>query len=178
MYREEEWRKVFIHETFHYFEFDNLSESVKTLFPVAPFVDLKETYCEVWARIINCALSGQTEKCIARERQWSCFQMVKVLDYMGLRYADLLEKRNLERYQEKTNVFAYIVLGAILMQDPRRFMLWSNGFNAPQGLSTLIESLHRTPPFLKLVEKTERLYAKEKQAGTVKSVTMRMSCVV
>ena len=176
VYRKEEWKKVLVHEFFHYFEFDmNIYEDVARIFPVPVRVDLKETFCEVWARIIHCSLSSNVETCLKREREWACFQMVKVLDYMGLTYDDLLNKTNLERYKENTNVFAYIVLGAILLQNPRKFMFWSKGFNAPPGLDKLIEAMYQTPFFLRLVAKAERTYVRHKRLGTDDSITMRMS---
>ena len=60
IFREEEWFKVFIHETFHcmgldFSEMDN-RESTKhilDIFPVKSDVNLFETYCEAWAEIIN-----------------------------------------------------------------------------------------------------------------------------
>ena len=175
VYREEEWRKVFIHECFHFFEFDSgAGEEVTDLFPVSTPIDLRETFCEVWARILNCVFSGRLEQCLEKERQWACFQMVKVLDYMGLTYDDLLTKRHLERYEENTNVFAYIVLGAILLQDVRGFLMWSGGFNSPAGLADRIRGLHRTPKFLADVAAAEHAYEREK-GKTPRARSLRMS---
>lgn len=62
VYREEEWFKVFIHESFHCLGFDFshsqvLSESSKKqvldIFPVISDVNLFETYCETFAEIVN-----------------------------------------------------------------------------------------------------------------------------
>jgi len=176
VYREEEWCKVLIHECFHFFGFDKgASGSVADLFPVSVPIDLHETFCEVWARILNCALSGRVAACLERERKWACFQAVKVLDYMGLRYDDLLQRRRLNLYKENTNVFAYIILGAILLQDPRAFMLWSGGFNAPEGLATRVRLMHRTPQFLAEVAEAEQLYAHVKGNGSDLATTLRMS---
>ena len=179
IYRKEEWRKVFIHECFHYFNFDlGVHESVQNLFPVHVHVDLKETFCEVWARILNCALSGSdVGELIESERKWACFQMVKILDFMDLTYDDLLKKQKLDLYNENTNVFAYIVLSAILLQDARKFMLWSGGFNAPSGLAALIQEMHRTPEFINSVESTQRVYALIRRKGKDRYHTMRMSVV-
>ena len=181
IYRKEEWRKVFIHECFHYFNFDMgvQHESIQNLFPVRVHVDLKETFCEVWARIINCALSGSdVEELIEKERKWACFQMVKILDFMDLTYDDLLHShQKLDQYEENTNVFAYIVLSAILLQDARKFMLWSGGFNAPSGLAALIQEMHKRPEFIKSVKSAQLAYAREKRKGGDMFHTMRMSVV-
>jgi hypothetical protein len=60
LYREEEWFKVFIHETFHNLGLDfsamteNLSKKcILSIFPVESDVNLFETYCETWAEIMN-----------------------------------------------------------------------------------------------------------------------------
>ena len=175
VYREEEWRKVFIHECFHFFEFDaGITESVKGFFPVPVKVDLRETFCEVWARILNCALTQTLEVSLKKEYAWGCFQLVKVLDYMGLTYDNLLQGEHLKSYKEHTNVFAYIVLGAILMQDPSAFMTWSGGFNAPNGLAALVRDLHRTPKFLADVAAAEKKYARVK-GKTKDARSLRMS---
>jgi len=174
VYREEEWRKVFIHECFHFFEFDSgIQESVDALFPLPVKVDLRETFCEVWARILNCALERNLDTCLERERKWGCFQLVKVLDFMGLTYNDLLQGVRLDQYKEHTNVFAYIVLGGILMQDPSTFMTWSGGFNAPSGIVQLIQQMYRTPAFLADIASAEKKYASVK--GTKKGRSLRMS---
>jgi len=61
--RQEEWFKVFIHETFHCLGFDfshreDLSKQAKTqildIYNVTSDVNLFETYCEVFANILNC----------------------------------------------------------------------------------------------------------------------------
>jgi len=63
IYREEEWFKVFIHETFHAFGLDfaqsdvkELKKTLQSLFPIESEFDLHEAYTETWARLINCAL--------------------------------------------------------------------------------------------------------------------------
>lgn len=172
VYREEEWRKVFIHECFHFLGFDNGldGQNVTDIFPF-PKVDLRETFCEVWARLINCAIEENIANCIERERHWACYQMVKVLDYNGLTYANLLEKQHLNLYKENTNVFAYIILSAILLQDATQFLEWSKTFNAPNGLPNLIRKLFKTPTFLANVAEAEIEFRNKHDN------TMRMSCV-
>jgi len=63
IYREEEWFKVFIHETFHAYGLDfglhdsaSLSKTMKSVFPIKSDFNPCEAYTETWARIINCAL--------------------------------------------------------------------------------------------------------------------------
>jgi hypothetical protein len=60
IYRKEEWFKVFLHETMHNFSFDFSSMNLHifdkqmiSLFPIHIEFNVFESYCEMWARIIN-----------------------------------------------------------------------------------------------------------------------------
>ena len=60
LYRNEEWFKVFIHETFHNFGLDfsdmnlyTINTKLKGIFNVNIEYNLYESYCETWARIWN-----------------------------------------------------------------------------------------------------------------------------
>lgn len=63
LFREEEWFKVLIHESFHNLGLDfshmynqslnNAHDYIRKLFPIKTDVNLFETYCEMWAEIIN-----------------------------------------------------------------------------------------------------------------------------
>ena len=60
VYRKEEWFKVFIHETMHNYGLDfsemDISEAnglLHKVFTIQKDVKLYESYCEVWARIMN-----------------------------------------------------------------------------------------------------------------------------
>ena len=60
VYRKEEWFKVFIHETMHNYGLDfaemNISAAnvlLHKMFTIQKDVKLYESYCEVWARIMN-----------------------------------------------------------------------------------------------------------------------------
>ena len=114
IFREEEWFKVFIHETFHSYGLDfatqmpgGLKSSLQTLFPINSDFDIYEAYTETWARLINCAfcsfnaLPKQEAKrdqkgflqnmsfCVEMERMFALYQCTKILGFMGLRYEDL-----------------------------------------------------------------------------------------
>lgn len=119
LYRNEEWFKVFIHETFHnmgldFSEFDasNSNKQILDMFPVESDVRLFETYCETWAEILNVLfisffsnhkngvienldkIVSDAERLLENERTFSIFQCTKVLYYYGMTYEDLHEKNN------------------------------------------------------------------------------------
>ena len=185
VYRAEEWCKVFIHECFHFFKLDHNLEtaSMQTMFPIAPRIRLCETFSEVWARILNCGMRASTvaevDTLLRRERAHSIYQLVKVLDYNGLTYDDVLRKSaSLATYRENTNVFAYIVLGAMLMFEPRKFMAWSGTLRAPTTpIYALLDECAHAPSFIQSIKAAERVCARDKAARAPRYVSMRMSCV-
>lgn len=153
VFRREEWFKVFIHETFHSFglDFSNMNTTTCTnmmleIFKVNSDVNLYESYCEFWAEIINilfCSLlliEGKKNKydsfikyievLITYEIQFSFFQMVKILKFMGLRYCDLYSKSTVSEqtrnnfYKENTNVLSYFVIKTILINNYESFLEW------------------------------------------------------
>ena len=152
VYREEEWFKVFIHESFHCLGFDFshsrvLSESAKnqvlSIFPVISDVNLFETYCETFAEIVNVIfyvylnyknenlekIINRIEKYMMYERIFTCFQCAKVLHFYGLTYEDLYKKDNKSQqlrtqYDEDTNVLAYYVIKSIYMTHLPAFFHW------------------------------------------------------
>lgn len=152
IFRKEEWFKVFIHETFHNFELDfsdmdntYVTDYIINIFNVSSDVNLYESYTEVWAVMINamfCSFFSLKDKTnvdtflssslyyINFERSFSLFQMVKVLDFMGLSYTDLYSKTNASKlarqqlYIENTNVLAYYVIKAIILNNYSDFLSW------------------------------------------------------
>jgi len=137
VYREEEWFKVLVHESFHYFGFDEAldtkqnNDRVRNMFLVDSEINLPEAYCETWARVLNVYLTAfwispnNFSDCVALfmelEKYFSWFQMTKMLKSMGLSYADLKRPNH---FKEETNMFAYIVLTNDWMQRYDEFMLW------------------------------------------------------
>jgi hypothetical protein len=113
LFREEEWFKVFIHETFHSYGLDfatnehaQLKNILRSIFPINSDFDIYEAYTETWARIINCAFcsfNALPEKnkrdqktflsnfnfCLEMERMFAMYQCIKILGFMGLHYNDL-----------------------------------------------------------------------------------------
>jgi len=126
IFREEELFKVFVHETFHAFNLDfslhmtdKHSLKMKQMFNIKSEFNIYETYAEVWAEIINIVfLSGDVRvanKMLQAEVAFSLHQMNKVLAYMGLDYADLVNGKAHYKYKEETNVFCYYVLKTVVL---------------------------------------------------------------
>lgn len=157
IYRKEEWFKVFIHETFHNFGFDfsnmhlnDFNDKISQLFPVNSKFNIYESYCEVWARIINACFCSYTilnnknninsfilycDILLQVERVFSLYQVNKVLEFLGIKYENLYKndyesnKIRSTLYKEKTSVFAYYVITAILINDYTKFIKWCNENN-------------------------------------------------
>ena len=155
IYRKEEWFKVLIHETFHNFGLDFaamdigiLKTKIRKLFPVKSQMLAFECYTELWAEIINCLfcsytlIDNKTDKdslflyfnfILEFERIFSLFQMIKFLNFMGLTYHDILHSSKSDiahhLYKEKTHVFPYFILKAILMNNVKSFIIWCYNTN-------------------------------------------------
>ena len=150
VYRKEEWFKVFIHECFHAYDLQpsnsvshEIGMKLNNEFSLSSGISIIETYVEVWARIINSYFSAINNSSnydeflsllsfnFRLESIFSFIQAIKVLNYVGLTYTDILKNKDkvIENYKEDTNVFAYIILGAILMNKPMNFIIWCNNNN-------------------------------------------------
>lgn len=151
LYREEEWKKVLIHELMHSFclDFSGISYStlktrIKNIFDIKSDFEISEAYCEYWATVINCAFISYellyNKKdienfclyitfCIQMEKIFSLFQCVKVLNYMSLIYENLYKNDSISisfrslLYKEETNVFSYYILKLILLYFNTDFLL-------------------------------------------------------
>lgn len=201
IYRKEEWFKVFIHETFHNFalDFSNMPESISIckdkilkIFLVNSEVNLEETYSEFWARIMNALFCGfihmknkndvtefykNAEFFINFERMYSFFQMVKVLNFMGLTYTDLYKKNTLAEtmrqtlYKENTNILSYYIITLVLINNYQDLLVWCKN-NNPQFMNfkkttnnlysycNFIEKKHKTKNLLDNIDCTENMLYK------------------
>lgn len=175
IYRNEEWLKVLIHETFHvlgldFSQFSNtdITKEIKKLFPINSDINLYEAYTETWAEILNCVVVSfyktTTEKdylsklhyCLNVESDFSIFQMLKVLNYMNLEYKDLYsnsEKSELKRlhfYKEDSNIFSYYIITALLLFNADKFVSWCDVNN-----SNMLKFSHKpttNQSFIQLIE--------------------------
>jgi hypothetical protein len=157
VFRKEEWFKVFIHESMHNFGLDFSAMDITTgnnkilyMFPVNIDVKLYESYTEFWARFMNALFCGyismndktniseflsNSELFINFEYAFSIFQMVKVLNFMGLSYTMMYEnnvytdKIRKTLYKENTPILAYYVLTTILFSNYQDFLIWCDNNN-------------------------------------------------
>ncbi len=144
VFREEEWFKCFIHETFHNLGLDfshsnNTSgdEYIHQLFHIISDVRLYETYCEMWAEMIYLMFytykKQQTiqqhlesfEEKLFIEQQFSLFQSAKILHHYNLNhYNQLMDKSARALYKDKTPTFSYYILKSIFMYHIDEFLQW------------------------------------------------------
>ena len=200
VYRKEEFLKVFIHETFHTLGLDfsnmpltNFNKKIEQLFPIKSEFNLFEAYAEFWASTMNGLISAYfltdkkeeeefylySEFCIRFEQIFSLFQMIKILDFMGLTYRNLYDNDNISNsirrylFKEKTNVFAYYIIKNVLLYNNAGFLLWCKKHNnnlltfnkTNNNLDAFIEfimSTYKNPHFLKDIEKMHAFLKKQK----------------
>lgn len=192
LFREEEWFKVFVHESFHnlgldfseYYHETNGRKLLQTMFPIKSEYRLFEVYCEMWAEIINLLVlqpvynKTKIEKAIQCERKFSLFQAAKILDFYGYNYEDLFEANE---YKENTEVFCYYILKSLLMYNCNTFLEFcSNGLlfkSANATVETFINKLivpyYKDHAFIESIDNTQKYFDIPRKSfmGT----TMRMS---
>jgi hypothetical protein len=185
VFRKEEWFKVFIHETFHNFGLDFsmmnnalINDCILDIFKVNSEVNSYEAYTEFWAEIMNalfCSFHGLKNKSniddfisdtvfyINFERSYSFFQLVKTLDFMGLKYSDLysntkhsqIARENL--YKENTNVLSYYVIRCVLLNNYQGFLSWCSKNNS--SLLNFKKTRESQEEFCKFVEKNYKTHS-------------------
>ena len=200
VYRKEEFMKVFIHETFHTLGLDfsnmpltNFNRKVRQLFPIKSEFNLYEAYAEFWASTMNSLISAfyltdekdeeefylYSEFCIRFEQIFSLFQMIKILDFMGLNYTNLYSNDSISTgirrylFKEKTNVFAYYIIKNVLLYNNADFLLWCKKHNnnlltfnkTNNNLDAFIQFIttkYNNPQFLTDIEKMHSFLKKQK----------------
>ena len=159
IFREEEWFKVFMHETIHCMGLDfshmdtGLSNSkIHFIFNINVDIKLFESYTECLAEIMNSIffvyysvintkyvenmdyIYKKIEETMKYEILFSLFQCVKILAHYGLSYRNMYEntKENNElckNYSENSPIFAYYILKPILLFHVNDFIDWINKNN-------------------------------------------------
>lgn len=143
IYREEEWFKVLIHELFHNLNLDFSTRNIDKwrdkmgdICEINSEYNIFETYCELWARIINVIF---TTFLILTERndfsQKSFREIFKILIVKEKNYSLIQSKIVYENiyknrmFREKSNVFCYYILVGILFNNYIKFINWSKTNN-------------------------------------------------
>jgi hypothetical protein len=137
IYREEEWLKVLIHETIHYFSIDsNLHNMVllNGIYAISQEIGLFEAYTEFWAEILLfIAYSFESEEdfknILLRETQFSLIQGKKILQHQRVRYSDLITSLSPVNYREDTNCMAYYVIKTLFLFYHNEFLEWCRKHN-------------------------------------------------
>lgn len=149
IFREEEWFKVFIHETFHAVGLDfsgvtPLSLQTSQCLPPRHFstdIKLYEAYTECWATICHtliCAIMLQTDKndvaefrskfefYLSVEREFSLRQLSLVLDIWGITLYSIQHAsgESPAAICEKTAAFSYYVIKCALLNEWPQFVQW------------------------------------------------------
>jgi len=97
------------------------------------------------------------------EKFFSIFQCIKMLDFMGLTYLDIISKDkktinfSLSKYKEGTNVFAYHILKMVWLFNTESFINWFNKNNIH-----LIYSQKTTEYTKNILKKTKTHYNDQK----------------
>jgi len=155
IFREEEWFKTFIHETFHNMGMDfsangsqYTNELIYTFIPIETDVRLYEAYTECWAEIINSLfvafyhmkkqgssnLENVFNVVLNNERRFSVFQCAKVLNHHNMKFDDLFKQTKLadarrNNYKENTPILSYYFLKMVLMHNAKDFIIWTSKNN-------------------------------------------------
>ena len=140
LYREEDFLKVFFHETMHLFnmEFhDTGKHTAREIINLTSDVNLFESYCESWARLINVVYYSifnpkkDMQTLIITEGLFSFFQARKVLDYYNLTLEDIHNNKEkvTRQFIESSNVYSYYVVTAMLLTHPENYLTFCRTFN-------------------------------------------------
>ena len=132
IFREEEWFKVFIHETFHNLGLDfssqninNLQKSLAQHFKIRSEMRVYETYCETWANLLNVLFTQNNwQMALENERRHSLLQAAKVFKHFNMSFNDLKTTKATDNFNENTEVFCYFILRSLWMWNLNRFLEW------------------------------------------------------
>jgi hypothetical protein len=168
---------------------ETVHSNIRSIFQVNSEVNLYESYTEFWAETINIlfrmvtASSPNTQKgfiqtewnkCMNIEMKHTMFQVVKILDFMGLNYETIISTdaanfQNRRKYRENTNVLSYYIIKLILFFNYSEFIEFCESVTScngipfcfrKTGLSThqlflFIQKLYRQPKFINEIREME-----------------------
>ena len=177
LYRQEEWFKVFIHETFHCLglDFSSLNQYackhiIFSIFPLKIDLRLYECYTETFSEIIQLLfltselhdtdhkILVEFKKELINLQKFSFFQCAKILDYYHLKVEDLHKPQTL--YKENTAVFSYYILKSMMLFHIDDFLNWCSQDNGSIQFLNTQKNLENFCLFIKntLESKNQRVY--------------------
>lgn len=181
IYRNEEWFKVFIHETIHALgiDFSRFSHGritnpvLKEIYNVNIDFHLHEAYCETLATILNLCLRHQhhsfnvfyrnLQRKLFNEALFSLYQSAKLLNYHNIQYKQLVRTRKSQIYNEKTPLFSYFIIKSCLMYHGDAFIMYLNSLGIvfhEKYLSSFLDLIRRLAnkqPFISDLTKMQEL---------------------
>jgi hypothetical protein len=214
LFRREEVFKVFVHESCHnlgldFSGFPGANEMAKQvvagIFPIQSELCIYESYCEMWAELVNIVIADIVAhprrrgfetawpaivRNINVERRFTMFQVAKLLTHNNMGYADLMKPGNL--YREKTEAFCYFVLKSIMLFHCDDFLAWCfrnnvsghgvslqfNQANAKKYVVDLIASHYKSPEYVEALNKTHEHFVKNRaRLPALIRNTMRMTII-
>jgi hypothetical protein len=171
IFREQEWPKVLIHETFHNLGLDfsdmkniTADAQIAKMFKIDADIRLFEAYCETWAEIIHSQfltffstrikdrfdiMMGKLDHMLEAEARFSMFQCVKVLDHNNMVYTDLFNESKRRHYREDTHILSYYVIKALLLYNTNKFIGWCSTGN--KTLLDFNKTTHGVDGFCQLI---------------------------
>tara|TARA_Y100000389_G_scaffold205003_1_gene261863 strand:+ start:18768 stop:19940 length:1173 start_codon:yes stop_codon:yes gene_type:complete len=153
IYREEEWFKVLMHESFHNLglDFSSMDErysnaKMQSLFPITSRngIRIYESYCETWATFLNCLMTTflstqnksdtslileKTGRMLDMECKFALLQCTRVLNHYGLTYRELLSSSKRTRsigtkFVEHSHALSYYIIKCNLLCHFDDFFTW------------------------------------------------------
>lgn len=140
IWREEECKKLIVHELIHYHDIDfkhySINKIISDNFNINPNIEkrLFEAYTETWACIINCILCSYEnsnkvdynlfKKLLKYEILFNIFQTSKILVYYGFKdINDFIKPYDgKDRFQQSTSVFSYFFVKTALLLNLDKFI--------------------------------------------------------
>ena len=141
IFREEEWFKVLMHESFHNLDLDfsKYDHGFSDKFITSFFYDVKnvkfyEAYCEIWSLIFHSVFYSNQKNIslntvLNKELSFSLFQCCKILDHYNMKYEYFYTNTNKailsrKNYKEHTAVISYYIFKTIFLFNINNFLEW------------------------------------------------------
>jgi len=183
---------------------ENINNKLKDIFKIQLIYKLYESYSEFWARFINVFItsyfisnsnllsnslsnsnSNNKEKYIKFlnyfnvlinvEIYYSIFQVVKILNYMDLKYENIIENNDFninlknKNYRENTDILCYYIITSILLNNYNSFinlnkknniniLQFSNSTKNIDSLIIFIKNNYKKTSYLNKINNIENIY--------------------